>query len=73
LSGLCDLIIVLIAQVLIKRSRVVVLEPSTGAITPTSTPQIITRPTFRVNIRRRGGGIVLKEVIIVMVVLWLFL
>ena len=72
MSRLGDMIVIfLVAQVLVERSRIIVFGSSAGAIASSSL-QIITGSAFRVNVRRRGGGIA-KGVIIIMVVLRFFL
>ena len=73
LSRFGDMVVLLVAQVLVEHSRIVVVNSLAGAIMPSSSLQIIARPTFRINFRRRGRGTTVKEVIIIVVVLRLFL
>jgi len=67
------IVIFLVTQVLVERSRIIVFDSSAGAIAPSSSLQIITRSAFRINFRRRGRRITVKGIIIIMVVLGLLL
>lgn len=66
-------IVVFVAQVLVECGRIIIFDSSASAIAPSSSLQIITGSTFRVNFRRRGRRTAVKDVIIIMVVFRLFL